>query len=92
VVPSVTVPALVAPAGAVRLAESVTPFGMAVGMLAEIFALVWFVVMAQVEVASETFVGPLPAVAAVMVSDGDPVTAIWLIAVTANVTVWVAVD
>ena len=83
--------ARVAPAGAARLEDSVRPAAMAAGMLAVIFAPVWLVVTAQVAEASVTLVGAEPATAVVIVSDGAPTKATWLMALTAKVTVWVAV-
>src|SRR3954463_9084821 len=73
------------------LAESVTPVGIAVGMLAVILAPVWFVVTAHVLPVEVTEVGAPPATAAEMVSDGVPPTEIRLIASTCIVTVCVAV-
>jgi hypothetical protein len=75
-VPNAVIPALEAPVGGARLTESVSPVGIAVGMLAEIFAPVWFVVIAHVLVPSVTAVGWLPAVAVVTVSEGEPVALI----------------
>ena len=84
-------PALVAAAGATRLDDSVRPVGMFDAMLAVILAPVWLVVTAQEDVASVTLVGAEPAVAVVIVSDGAPTKAIWLMALTWKVTVCVAV-
>ena len=61
VVPSAVRPVLVAPAGAVRLADSVSPAGIAEGMLAVIDAPVWLVVTDQVLPVDVTEVGALPA-------------------------------
>src|SRR6476661_420596 len=91
VTPRAWEPALVPPAGAARATDRVTPAGSADAMLPVILAPVWFVVTAQVADASFTLVGLLPAAAVVMVSDGLPVKAIWLIGLTAMVTDWVAV-
>src|SRR5436309_2790484 len=88
---SVLAPPLVAPAGAPNVAERVRPAGMFDAMLAVIFAPVWFVVTAHELLADVAEVGALPAVAVLMISDGEPVTLIWLIASTWNVTVCVAV-
>src|SRR4051812_37321589 len=84
-------PALVAAAGAPRLTERVRPAGIEGGVLAGIFAPVWFVVTAQVEVVKVAGVGWLPAVAVLIVREGAPLKAIWLIAFTWKVTVWGAV-
>src|SRR5437588_7066994 len=75
-VPSALMPALAAPAGAPRVAESVTPAGIATPMLAVIFAPVWLQVTAQVLPADVTLVGALPATAALMSMVGAPVTPI----------------
>jgi len=83
-------PALLAPVGAVRFAESVTPAGIAEPMLAVIFEPVWFVVTAHVA-AAVALAGSLPAVAVFTTSEGLPEKAIWLMASTWKVTVWVAV-
>src|SRR6185295_4325959 len=83
-------PALEAPAGAVRLTESVTPVGIADPMLAVILAPVWLVVTAHVA-AAVALVGLLPAVAVLITSDGLPLKAIWLMASIWNVTDWLAV-
>src|ERR1035437_5076930 len=88
-VPSAVRPVLVAPAGAVRLAERVKPTGMALAMLAVIEAVVWLVVTDHVLAADVTEVGALPAVAVLITRDGAPTTEIWLMAVTWNVTVCV---
>src|SRR5450432_1608278 len=85
-VPRARKPTLVAPAGAAKLELSVRPATRAAGMLAVIFAVLWLVVTAQVAVASVTLVGAEPATAVVMVSDGAPVKATLLIALTANST------
>jgi hypothetical protein len=61
--------------------------GIAVGMLADTFAPVWFVVTAQLLVASVTLEGAPPVEAVVIVREGAPVKLIWSIAFTANVTV-----
>src|SRR6185436_2568301 len=71
--------------------ERVKPAGMAVGILPVIFAVLWFVVTAQLDTALVTLVGALPATAVVIVKVGAPVKAIWLMALTENVTVCVAV-
>src|SRR5437762_3279211 len=84
-------PALVAPAGAERFDDNVSPAGIAELMLAVIFAPVWFVVTFHDDDASMTVVGGLPAVAVVMASDGVPDTDTTLIAFTWMVTFWVAV-
>src|SRR2546423_15480157 len=82
VVLSAVRPALVAPAGAERFADNVSPAGIAELMLAVIFAPVWFVVTFHADDASMTVVGGLPAVAVVMVSDRGPDTETTLIAIT----------
>src|ERR1041385_2438790 len=87
VVPRAWRPALVPPDGAERLAERVTPVGIALPIEAVIFAPVWLVVTAQVLPDEVTLVGAPPATAAVMVIDGVPLTATWLIASTWSVTV-----
>src|SRR4051812_6142665 len=84
-------PALVAPVGAARVVHSVRPVGMFVLIAAVTFAVLWFVVTAQVLVAEVTDDGPEPAVAVLITSDGEPVTAIWLMASTWNATDCVAV-
>src|SRR6476620_5961999 len=85
-------PALVAPAGAARLDERVTPVGMTVGMLAVILAPVWLVVTDHVAVALVMLVGPEPGVAVVTASVGAPANAIWLIALIEKVIGCVAVN
>src|SRR3954466_9360300 len=60
-------------------------------MLAVIFWLVSFVVTAQLAPVDVTKVGASPATAVRTVSDGAPLKAIWLIALTCSVTVCVAV-
>src|SRR4051812_28763946 len=72
-------------------AESVTPAGIAVGMLAVILAFVWLVVTAHVLPVDVTEVGAPPATAAEIARDGVPETEIRLIASTCIVTVCVAV-
>src|SRR2546430_8259359 len=74
VVLSATRPALLAPAGAPRLAERVTPAGIALPMLAVILAVLWLVVTAQVLPEDVTLVGGLPGTAAVTAIVGEPVT------------------
>jgi hypothetical protein len=64
---------------------------MALGMLAVILAVLWLVVTDHELAAEVTLVGALPAVAVLMSSEGAPVTEIWLMAVTWNVTVCAAV-
>lgn len=88
VVPSATAPALVAPVGAARLTRSVTLAGIAWSMAAVTLVPVWFVVIANVVLASLTDVGADPAGAALMVSaPGLPETLIWLIGSIEKVTV-----
>src|ERR1035437_6258788 len=82
-------PALVAPAGAVRIAERVKPAGMSLGMSAVIQAVLWVGVTDHELAAAGALVGALPAVAVLMTSEGAPVTEIWLMALTWNVTVCV---
>jgi hypothetical protein len=62
---------------------------MALAMLAVIEAVLWLVVTDHVLTADVTAVGALPATAVLIVRDGAPLTAIWLMAVTWNVTVCV---
>ena len=69
-------PALVAPVGAPSVAESVRPAVMLLLIEAVILAPVWFVVTAQVLPVDVADVGPEPATAVLMTSDGVPVTAI----------------
>src|SRR5688500_7483604 len=83
-------PALEAPAGAPMSTVSVSPAGMSESSCAVIFAFDWFVVTAQVA-AAVAAVGALPAVAVLMVSEGDPATAIWFTALTWKVTFCVLV-
>ena len=74
-----------------RFAESVTPVGMAVGMLARDRCARLDAVTDHVLPLDNTAVGAAtPADAELITSDGVPVTAIWLIAVTWKVTVCVA--
>ena len=69
------------------LAESVSPAGMAVGMLALIVQALWLVVTAQLFVAEVTEVGGLPGVALLITNDGTPVMATVLIALTCRLIV-----
>src|SRR2546423_12314454 len=89
VVPREVEPKLAAPAGAARRTLRVRPAGIALARLAEILAPVWLVVTLQVLAASITDVGSLPATAVVIVREGEAEKEIWLIALTAKVTVWV---
>src|SRR5689334_7813084 len=86
----VVAPALEPPAGADMLTWSVRPAGIAVLMLAVILAPLWLVVTAH-EAAAEACVGLLPAVAVLINSEGEPATAIWLMASTWKLTLCVAV-
>jgi hypothetical protein len=65
------------------------PAGIALPMLAVIFAVLWLVVTAQVLPEDVALVGALPATAARMSSVGEPVTATWLTASICQVTVCV---
>src|SRR4051812_12822668 len=85
-------PALVAPAGAPSVADSVMPAGMFVLMDAVILAVACLVEPPHVAPFAAAEVGPDPATAVLISSVGVPVTAIWLIASTWNETAWVAVD